>query len=564
MKRHVTSELRNSENTIQSHFKTTIDDSTQKISGTLNEMKLVAHSDQERRRLLGSLKFSRMNDRRNQIVESHEKTYHWIFDSYHDPDPVSDQVGNHDSGQDNSVSSHHDSDDDGANAVNVFKAYHRDKWDNLVDWLGSESKIYWISGKPGAGKSTLVKYILHEPRTKMALKRWNGDNIVISHFFWRPGTSMQQNIKGMLCSILYQLLQSNIDMLDMVLGEYGTHTKESDSDWSQNELQRVCLDVMKQYNKAICIFIDGLDEVDPKDGVLKLLETIELFHAIDKIKLCLASRPEPLLKGHLEQFSKLRLQDLTFLDMYAFASHQVKFPPGETQDKKTRGNLLHELVSKAQGVFLWLHLAVNSINRGLRLKDEMKDLEGRINSLPNDLIELYKDMWARLNDDKDVYRQEAALYLRLVLLEVRKNRDRTMPEPSFLVRSDGINAFHMMLSTTDTPAWILQQSGTLPTAQQLSDLCEDTILRVQNKTAGLLQLSETDLPEDVYDSDGSSRVEYLSPGSFYTAVHQEYESEETTILERLDRSTATFQFIREQLLQFIFTSLAIFRVKETK
>lgn len=33
------------------------------------------------------------------------------------------------------------------------------EWDDLSFWMGAGFEIYWISGKAGSGKSTLMKYL---------------------------------------------------------------------------------------------------------------------------------------------------------------------------------------------------------------------------------------------------------------------------------------------------------------------------------------------------------------------------------------------------------------------
>lgn len=39
-------------------------------------------------------------------------------------------------------------------------------WDNFAQWLESGDGVYWISGRPGSGKSTLMRYIVEEPNTE--------------------------------------------------------------------------------------------------------------------------------------------------------------------------------------------------------------------------------------------------------------------------------------------------------------------------------------------------------------------------------------------------------------
>lgn len=42
---------------------------------------------------------------------------------------------------------------------------------NFTKWLTSDELIFWITGKPGSGKSTLVKHIWQSPETTRLLKR---------------------------------------------------------------------------------------------------------------------------------------------------------------------------------------------------------------------------------------------------------------------------------------------------------------------------------------------------------------------------------------------------------
>lgn len=56
-------------------------------------------------------------------------------------------------------------------------------WDSFIDWLKSDSNIYWISGKAGSGKSTLVKFIVSDSQTLDILNIWKPDPLITSHFF---------------------------------------------------------------------------------------------------------------------------------------------------------------------------------------------------------------------------------------------------------------------------------------------------------------------------------------------------------------------------------------------
>jgi hypothetical protein len=79
---------------------------------------------QKERKLLSSLAFATMMDRYNTILNTHENTFEWIFEK-----------------------SHHFPEEDPRSRVMFTK------------WLLQGDGVYWISRKPGSGKSTLMKYI---------------------------------------------------------------------------------------------------------------------------------------------------------------------------------------------------------------------------------------------------------------------------------------------------------------------------------------------------------------------------------------------------------------------
>lgn len=53
----------------------------------------------------------------------------------------------------------------------------------FVHWLASSDDIFWIIGKAGSGKSTLIKLIDDDPRTKEGLSQWI-DNICVRDESW--------------------------------------------------------------------------------------------------------------------------------------------------------------------------------------------------------------------------------------------------------------------------------------------------------------------------------------------------------------------------------------------
>lgn len=84
-----------------------------------------------------------------------------------------------------------------------------DSSNELASWLKDGHGIFWISGKAGSGKSTLMKYLYDQKNTRTLLREWSDDRRLIHarFFFWYAGTPLQKSITGLLKSVLYQIFE---------------------------------------------------------------------------------------------------------------------------------------------------------------------------------------------------------------------------------------------------------------------------------------------------------------------------------------------------------------------
>ncbi|KAK7957685.1 hypothetical protein PG988_012533 [Apiospora saccharicola] len=77
--------------------------------------------------------------------------------------------------------------------------------------------IFWVTGRPGCGKSTLMKYAFHhDAETQRRLERWAGEVgrvIKVMVCLFEDGTQLQQTHEGILRSTLYQMLSQRKDLL---------------------------------------------------------------------------------------------------------------------------------------------------------------------------------------------------------------------------------------------------------------------------------------------------------------------------------------------------------------
>lgn len=151
--------------------------------------------------VLASLLFRSITERREQVCEAHRETFRWIFRRPH-------EIENHDMG----------------------------RWDDFVAWLEEGDGLYWIAGKAGSGKSTLMKYIASHPSTDNYLKQWSGDcrTLKAAFFFWSSGTKEQKSQVGLLKSLLYEILTKIPELVPVVfpLEWSKRYTMKLNSSWS--------------------------------------------------------------------------------------------------------------------------------------------------------------------------------------------------------------------------------------------------------------------------------------------------------------------------------------------
>ncbi len=84
----------------------------------------------------------------------------------------------------------------------LFSTTQFRKWRDCADLPGYNG-VLWIKGKPGAGKSTLMKHALRHCEEVFA------DHLIVAYFFNAQGEILEKTPLGMLRSIVYQLLDKD-------------------------------------------------------------------------------------------------------------------------------------------------------------------------------------------------------------------------------------------------------------------------------------------------------------------------------------------------------------------
>jgi hypothetical protein len=131
-------------------------------------------------RIMEDLQFLAIGNRRQAITPKHQKTFEWVFQE---------------------------------------TSEGQRPWDNFADWLREGNGTYWINGKAGSGKSTLMRFIYESPQTQQDLQKWAGSTPFMSagYFFWNSGTREQRSQAGLLCSLLHEVLSHRPALIPIIL-----------------------------------------------------------------------------------------------------------------------------------------------------------------------------------------------------------------------------------------------------------------------------------------------------------------------------------------------------------
>ncbi|KAI8962922.1 prion-inhibition and propagation-domain-containing protein [Daldinia sp. FL1419] len=302
-------------------------------------------------------------------------------------------------------------------------------WDDLSGWLESGSGIYWVSGKAGSGKSTLMKHLIQHKRTKLLLSRWAGNAryFLIHYFFYNMGTYEQKSQEGLSRTLLYQILSEHPFLIPEALPNMWKQLYDNDgaanlpSATETKYAFRVLATKVSQIGK-FCFFIDGLDEF-----VGDYLESIDFLKELvinPHIKIVVSSRPIPDCVASFGGLPSLDLHHLTRADIKTYVEEIIgghKYMQGLLDRHPDEAMaIMEDLVDKSSGVFLWVILACRSLILGFADYDRIHELQRRVDELPPELEEMFQHM---LNGINKRHREQGSRMLRICFV-ARQAQDR--------------------------------------------------------------------------------------------------------------------------------------------
>lgn len=267
----------------------------------------------------------------------------------------------------------------------------------LKRWLGQEqsptnvpnSRILWLYGSPGIGKSTLAITIIEALQKLQSFKEGTKS---LAYFFCTASHESQRTADAILETLIYQFITKKRQLIEFLppdLEKAKANSQVFDAIWSV---------LMKIGNhdstgEKYCI-IDGLNECDEnsrKDLLKQIGITFDSQRGGDsepKINILILSRLSPEITGLEHLVSKdIALYPQMARDLQIFVEGQIEKLGRKKWPRQDQEKISQILLEKTGGTFLW----VGMVSREL-LNNTWIDAPGTLKTLPIDLNLMFQTL----------------------------------------------------------------------------------------------------------------------------------------------------------------------------
>ncbi|KAK3290943.1 uncharacterized protein B0H64DRAFT_49913 [Chaetomium fimeti] len=379
-----------------------------------------------------------------------------------------------------------------ARQTNIRKAHAQTcEWllttSQYLDWLDPSKRdqhhgFLWIKGKPGAGKSTLMKFAYANAFDKA--KNKTPAEVVISFFFNARGSELEKSTVGMYRSLLLQLLEG-LSERGSVFKTVGLRTLNGEGhQWGIEALKVLFEEVVRGLGDLpVTCFVDALDECEEA----QVRDMISLFEEIGEMttnanppinfSVCFSSRHYPYITIKRGLDLALEEEHEHGRDIARYLNSKLKIGHSKLAEQ-----IRADVQQKASGVFFWVVLVTEILNKE-HDRGRIHGLRQRLRDIPGNLHELFRDILTRDRHN----RGELLLCVQWVLFA----RQPLKPEQLYFAILSGVNPEALSefdpgeITTAVTKRFILSSSKGLaevtksksPTVQFIHESVRDFLLK---------------------------------------------------------------------------------------
>lgn len=307
--------------------------------------------EQKLERLIASLVFERMDARLHNIATALPTTCTWIF--------------NH----------------------SAFTSW----LDNSKFW--EHGGFLWIKGKPGCGKSTIIKGAL---RWIKMTQRWT----TISYFFNARATDpLERSALGLYRSLVHQVLQLMPQFVATFKSMFFSKCSHEHITWTITELQEFLVEVCVATKRPeLCLVVDALDEGSDSDvrALVSFLEDLSNFAKNrSPLRMCLSSRHYPHITVRKGLSLVVEEQREHNEDVRTYVRNKLVTSSSDHEAIQLQADICRN----SAGVFLWVVLVIAILNHHHDQGKSFTELRRYLNLLPQNLEGLFAEILTRNTEE---------------------------------------------------------------------------------------------------------------------------------------------------------------------
>ncbi|VBB80706.1 Putative HET containing-domain vegetative incompatibility protein [Podospora comata] len=294
---------------------------------------------------------------------------------------------------------------------------------NYQKWRDGETKLLWIKGGAGKGKTMLLATIIKQLQSRTKPDH-TPTSSSLSFFFCQNTDDRLNNAVAILKGLIYLLLIQDVNLVLYLKTDYDRMGKEIFDVTKNANAFDVLSNVFRQMiqhsrSKTVYLAVDALDECeDGLPGLLGLIRDTVLQQ--NRLKWIVTSRngvdidEGPALENPGAKLSLELNSEAVSQAIKAYIEHKVDQLPSLRSDPTQRDNVQQKLLEKAEGTFLWVDLILRSIHSVLA-----DDAARHIDEIPSGLPPLYDRMMGDIAKSRDGYRDACLTVLSIATLAYR-------------------------------------------------------------------------------------------------------------------------------------------------
>lgn len=256
------------------------------------------------------------------------------------------------------------------------------------DRMESTSKILWLNGAPGTGKSVISTFIIDHIRQS---------GYSCYYYFFKSSDVSKRSLERCLLTIAYHISLAEQDVRDKFRQLYRSHFHLLGAElqllWQRVFISGI-LPIYEHQASPLFLVVDALDEAENSKAIFPLLESLR---HIPFLRLCVTSRPSiefaqqlSLLENKVQISAYTITQKDNIADITSLITTVLSSLP---LVKDVRAHIVESVIQKSEGNILWVSLVTQQMLKAGFNEEHLLQVLKRV---PPGMDEIYADILTKM------------------------------------------------------------------------------------------------------------------------------------------------------------------------